>query len=92
MPHLFDKEKYVIHYENLQLYLRQGLKLKKNHVLEFNQSQSKFNTQKRIEAEKNNDKDKKSLYDLMNDAMENVTMLKINMVTIQNYYSHTLIV
>ena len=83
MPHLFDKEKYVIHYENLQLYLRQGLKLKKiNHVLEFNQSQSKFNTQKRIEAEKNNDKDKKSLYDLMNDAMENVTMLKINMVTI----------
>ena len=93
MPHLFDKEKYVIHYENLQLYLRQGLKLKKiNRVSEFNQSQSKFNTHKRIEAEKNNDKDKKSLYDLMNDAMENVTMLKINMVTIQNYYSHTLIV
>ena len=83
MPHLFDKEKYVIHYENLQLYLRQGLKLKKiNRVSEFNQSQSKFNTHKRIEAEKNNDKDKKSLYDLMNDAMENVTMLKINMVTI----------
>ena len=29
MPNLFDKEKYVIHYENLVLYLRLGLKLKK---------------------------------------------------------------
>ena len=40
VPNLFDKEKYVIHYENLQLYLRLGLKLKKVYrVLEFNQSQ-----------------------------------------------------
>ena len=30
VPNFFDKEKYVIHYENLQLYLRLGLKLKKN--------------------------------------------------------------
>ena len=29
VPNLFDKEKYVIHYENLQLYLRLGLTLKK---------------------------------------------------------------
>ena len=29
VPNLFDKEKYVIHYENLQLYLRLGLNLKK---------------------------------------------------------------
>ena len=29
MPDFFDKEKYVIHYEKLQLYLRIGLKLKK---------------------------------------------------------------
>ena len=27
----FDKEKYVIHYENLQLFLRLGSKLKKIH-------------------------------------------------------------
>ena len=29
VPNFFDQEKYVIHYENLQLYLRLGLKLKK---------------------------------------------------------------
>ena len=62
VPDLFDEERYVIHYENLKLYLRLGLKLKKiHHVLEFSQSQwlksyIEFNKQKRIEAEKNNDK------------------------------------
>ena len=30
MPYFFDKKKYVIHYENLQLHLRLGLKQKKN--------------------------------------------------------------
>ena len=29
VPDFFDKERYVIHYENLKLYLRLGLKLKK---------------------------------------------------------------
>ena len=29
VPNFFDKEEYVIHYGNLQLYLRLGLKLKK---------------------------------------------------------------
>ena len=68
MPNLFDKENYVIHYENLQLYLRLRLKLKLLHrVLEFNQSHwlkpyIEFNTQKRIEAEKNNGKDEKAFY------------------------------
>ena len=51
------------------------LKLKKMHsVLEFNQSQRlnpyvKFNTQKKIEADKNGDKDRKVLYKLMNNAV-----------------------
>ena len=27
VPSFFDKEKYVLHYKNLQLYLRLGLKL-----------------------------------------------------------------
>ena len=40
VPNFFDKEKYVLHFENLQLYLRLGLKLKNIHrVLEFSQSQ-----------------------------------------------------
>ena len=33
MPNFFDKEKYVIHYENLQLYLRLGLKRKKKYIV-----------------------------------------------------------
>ena len=58
----------MLHYENLRLYLRLGLKLKKIHrVLEFNQSQwlkpyTEFNVQKRIEAERNGGKDGKALY------------------------------
>ena len=36
VPNFFDKEKYSLHYENLQLSLRLGLKLKQIHrVLEF---------------------------------------------------------
>ena len=39
VSNMLDKKKYAIHYENLKLYLRLGLKLKKSHrVLEFNQS------------------------------------------------------
>ena len=30
VPNVFDKDKYALHYENLQLCLRLGLKLKKN--------------------------------------------------------------
>ena len=65
----------MIHYENLQFYLRLGLKLTKiARVLELNQSQwlkpyVEFNKQKRIEAERNGDKDEKALYKLVNNAV-----------------------
>ena len=40
VSNFFDNEKYMLHYENLHLYSRLGLKLKKVHrVLEFNHSQ-----------------------------------------------------
>ena len=38
VPNFFDKEKYVLHYTNLLLYLILGLILKKHCSLEFNQS------------------------------------------------------
>ena len=52
LPNFLDKEKYVIHYENLKMYSRFELKLKDIlRILEFNQSQwlkqyVEFNTQK----------------------------------------------
>ena len=58
VPNFFDKEKYMLHYETLQLCLNLGLKLKKvDRLLEINESQwlklyIEFNTQKRIETEK----------------------------------------
>ena len=65
----------MFYYENLQLYLRLRLKLKKIYrILEFNQSQwlkpyIEFNTQKRIAAEKSGEKDGKALYKLTNNAV-----------------------
>ena len=77
VPNLFDKEKYVLHYENLELYLKLGLELKIHRALEFNQSQwlklyVKFNTQKKYR--KNGGKDEKALYKLMNRAAYGKTM------------------
>ena len=76
---ILRKEKF--HYENLQLYLRLRVKLKKLHrILELNQSQwlkshIEFNT-KNIEAEKYDDKDgkRKPFYKLMNDDIYGNTM------------------
>ena len=43
LPNFFNKEKYLLHYENLQIYLRLGLI---HCVLEFNQSHISNLTQK----------------------------------------------
>ena len=37
VPNFFGKEKYVLHYENLQLYLRLGLNKRVDCVLKFDQ-------------------------------------------------------
>ena len=70
----------MLHYENLQLYLRLELKLEANKlhpVLEFNQSQwlkSYVEFHKKNRSRKNGDKDGKKLYKLMNNAVYGKTM------------------
>ena len=63
IPNLGNKNKYIVHYRNLQLYLSLGMKLTKTHrVLQIKQSDWRkkyidFNTKKRMSATNDFEKD-----------------------------------
>ena len=83
VPNLQDKDKYVILYHNLQLYVSLGMKIKKVHrIIQFDQSSwmkdyIELNTELRKEAAWKGDKVGKDLLLLMNNAVFGKTMENI---------------
>ena len=76
MPNFFDKEKSVLYYENLQIYL--GAR-KIQRVLEFNQSYCQIwqTPTKKVKLEKNGENDGKALHKVMSNAKYGKTMANL---------------
>ena len=87
IPNLFNKKKYVLHWENLKLYLELGLKLKKIHCgIRFREepwmkSYIELNTDLRTKGKNDFEKD---FFKLMNNSVFGKTMENIrNRVDVQ---------
>ena len=77
VPNLMDKKKYAVHYRNLNLYIKLGMKVTKVHcILEFNEktwmeSYIQLNTEMRKKAKSAFEKD---FYKLINNSVFGKTM------------------
>ena len=87
-PNLYDKTKYVLHYENLRFYLKHGVQLTKiSRILKFRQSAwmktyIDFNTAKRREAKS---PFLQSLYKILNSMVFGKTMECLRGESISNW-------
>ena len=81
IPNLYNKKNYVLHYRNLQLYLKLGMKLSKvNKIISFNQEPFlekyiDFNTKQRTVTKNDYEKD---LFKLMNNSVFGKTMENVS--------------
>ncbi|XP_046547498.1 uncharacterized protein LOC124257474 [Haliotis rubra] len=80
VPNLFNKQKYVLHYRNLQFYLSHGMVLSKIHrAIQFKQTSwlepfITFNTEKRRESTNKTDK---AFFKLMNNSCFGRSMMNV---------------